>query len=135
MPLWPWSCGSLFSSTCSCPISAYTVKALQGVVTCVKRSPFSCPIIEKFIWIEPLLRGHLYWKITFSLSQRWPPNACLTVYHHWDLCVQSAPPTPPFNGFIQQNLAPHHDIADIYQLYHGVVVNFVGWKTCYPFIN
>jgi hypothetical protein len=29
---------------------------------------FPCPIIENFIWIEPLLRGHLYYKATLSLS-------------------------------------------------------------------
>jgi hypothetical protein len=35
-----------------------TVKSAHDV-TCIKRSPFSSPVIEKFIWIEPLLRGHL----------------------------------------------------------------------------
>ena len=34
---------------------------------CIKRSLFSCPVIEHFIWIEPLLRGHLSYKATFSL--------------------------------------------------------------------
>jgi hypothetical protein len=34
-------------------------------VTCIKRSPFSCPVIENFIYIEPLLRGHLSYKATF----------------------------------------------------------------------
>ena len=28
-------------------------------VTCIKRSPFSSPVVDNFIWIEPLLRGHL----------------------------------------------------------------------------
>ena len=41
-------------------------------VTCIKRSPFSCPVIENFIWIEPFLRDH-----TFSLTQRWPLNTGL----------------------------------------------------------
>ena len=45
-------------------------------VTCIKRSPFSCPVIENFIWIEPLLRGHFY------LSQGWLLNTGLTVYIH-----------------------------------------------------
>jgi hypothetical protein len=40
---------------------------------------FSCPVIEHFIWIEPFLRGHLSYKATFSLSQRWPHNTGLTV--------------------------------------------------------
>ena len=40
---------------------------------------FSCPVMEKFIWIEPLLRGHLSYKATFSLFQSWPLNAGLTV--------------------------------------------------------
>jgi hypothetical protein len=47
--------------------------------TCIKRSPFACPVIEHFIWIEPLLRGHLSYKVAFSLSQRWPLNTGLTV--------------------------------------------------------
>ena len=46
-----------------------TVKPAHAV-TCIKRSQVSCPVIEKFICIEPLLRGHLSYKATFSLSQR-----------------------------------------------------------------
>ena len=47
--------------------------------TFMKRSHFSCPVMENFIWIEPLLRGgHLTYKITFSLSQWWPLNSSLT---------------------------------------------------------
>jgi hypothetical protein len=34
------------------------------------RSHFSCPVRENSMWIEPLLRGHLSYKATFSLSQR-----------------------------------------------------------------
>jgi hypothetical protein len=45
-----------------------------------KRSPFSCFITENFIWIEPLLRGHLSYKATFTLSQRRPLNTGLTVH-------------------------------------------------------
>ena len=41
--------------------------------------PFSCPSIGNFNWIEPLLKGHLSYKATFSLSQRWPLNTDLTV--------------------------------------------------------
>jgi hypothetical protein len=50
------------------------------VVTSIKQSPFSSPDIENFIWIEPLLRGHLSYKATLSLSQRWPLNTGLTVF-------------------------------------------------------
>jgi hypothetical protein len=50
------------------------------VVFCINRSPFSCSVIEIFILIEPLLRGHLYLKITFSLSQMYSLNTCFTVY-------------------------------------------------------
>jgi hypothetical protein len=40
----------------------------------------TCPGIYIFLWIEPLLRGHLSYKATFSLSQRsWPLNTGLTV--------------------------------------------------------
>ena len=31
----------------------------------IKRSPLSCPLIQHFIWIEPLLRGHLFYMATF----------------------------------------------------------------------
>jgi hypothetical protein len=34
-------------------------------VTCIKMSPFSFPVIENFICIEPLLRGQLSYKATF----------------------------------------------------------------------
>ena len=51
------------------------------VVTSIKQSPvikghFS-PVIENFIWIEPLLRGHLSYKATLSLAQRWSLNTGL----------------------------------------------------------
>jgi hypothetical protein len=53
---------------------------LYQVVTSIKQSPvFSCPVIENFIWIEPLLRRHFSYKTTFSLSQRWPLNTGLTL--------------------------------------------------------
>ena len=42
--------------------------------------PFSCPAIGNLIWIEPLLKGYLSYKATFSLSQIWPLNTGLTVY-------------------------------------------------------
>jgi hypothetical protein len=42
---------------------------------------FSCPVIEKYILIEPLLRGHLSYKATFSSSQRGPLNTGLTIHH------------------------------------------------------
>ena len=45
------------------------------VVTCIKRQLLSCPVI----WIEPLLKGHLSYKATCSLSQSWPLNTVLTV--------------------------------------------------------
>jgi len=57
----------------------YTTVKPVHTVTCVKRSPFSCPVIENFIWIEPILRGHLSYKATFSFFQRWPFNTGFTV--------------------------------------------------------
>jgi hypothetical protein len=30
---------------------------------------YDCPVIENFIWIEPLLRGHLCYKATFLCSK------------------------------------------------------------------
>jgi hypothetical protein len=56
----------------------YTVEHAHAV-TCIKRSPFSCPVIEHFIWIEPLLRGHLSYKAILSLSQMWSLNTGLTM--------------------------------------------------------
>jgi hypothetical protein len=49
------------------------------VATSMKQSPFSSPVIENFMWIEPLLRGYLSFKASFSLSQWWPLNTGLTV--------------------------------------------------------
>ena len=46
----------------------------------LKRLPLSCHVIENFIWNEPLLRDHLSYKATFSLSQKWPLNTGLTVH-------------------------------------------------------
>jgi hypothetical protein len=34
------------------------------------RTPFSCPVMENVICIDPLLRGHLSYKASFYLSQR-----------------------------------------------------------------
>jgi hypothetical protein len=48
----------------------------QDAILQCRRSDF---ILESSI-IEPLLRGHLSYKATFSLSERWPPNTGLTVY-------------------------------------------------------
>jgi hypothetical protein len=48
-------------------------------IACIKRSHFSYPVIEQFIWIEPLLRVHLFWNTSFALSQRRPLNTGLTV--------------------------------------------------------
>jgi hypothetical protein len=61
----------IYSQTCLCGHPYWAV-------TCIKRSPFSCPVTENFIWIEHLLRGHLAYKTNFSLSQRWPLNTGLT---------------------------------------------------------
>ena len=63
-----------YSQTCLCG-------HLYLAVTCIKRSPFPCPVIDNFIWIEPLLRGHLSYVATFSLTQRLPLNTGLTVSH------------------------------------------------------
>jgi len=73
-----WSIFSLclvfcrYSQTCPC---CHLYKA----VTYIKRSPFPRLAIENFIWNEPLLRGHLSYKMIFSLSQLRPLNTGLTV--------------------------------------------------------
>jgi hypothetical protein len=43
----------------------------------LKGHPF--PVIENFIWIEPLLRGHLSYKATFVLFLRSPVSTGLTL--------------------------------------------------------
>ena len=45
-------------------VCIYIVKDVQ-VVTYVERSHFSCPVIENFLGIEPLLRDHLSKKTLF----------------------------------------------------------------------
>jgi hypothetical protein len=52
-----------------CP-STYKIQLnLAQEVTCIKRSPFSCRVIENFIWIEPLLRGHLSYRPLFFVQK------------------------------------------------------------------
>jgi hypothetical protein len=63
-----------------------------NVVTSIKQSSvlkgnFSCPVVENFIWIEPISRGHLSNKTTFSLFQMWSLNTGLTVYIYITLYV------------------------------------------------
>ena len=41
------------------------------------------------IWIVPLLRGHLSYKATFSLSQRWPLNTGLTIFDFVGMMIES----------------------------------------------
>jgi hypothetical protein len=45
-----------------------TIKPAHAV-TCIKHSPFSCPVIGNFIWIEPLLRGHMSYNATLFFSK------------------------------------------------------------------
>jgi hypothetical protein len=54
----------------TCNAKLYTISTKQyaiqpcDVVTCIKKSPFSCPVIETFVWIGPVLRGRLSYKDT-----------------------------------------------------------------------
>ena len=50
---------------------------------------FSLPVIDNFLWIEPLLRGDLSYKATFSLYQRWHLNTGLTVHIVYTLIIMS----------------------------------------------
>jgi hypothetical protein len=61
---------------CAC---YYVVTSIKQKLV-LKGHLFSCPVIEKVIRIELLLRSHLSYKVTFSLSQRWPLNTGLTVF-------------------------------------------------------
>jgi hypothetical protein len=40
-----------------------TIKPAHAVI-CIKNSPFSCPVIGNFTWIEPLLSGHMSYNAT-----------------------------------------------------------------------
>ena len=59
-----------------CFIQARYMYLVFNVVksACIERSSFSFPVIENFIWIKHLLRGHP------SLSQGWPLNTGLTIH-------------------------------------------------------
>ena len=65
----------------------HTVKPARAV-TSIKRSTFSCPVIENFILIEPLL-NHLQYKATFSLSQIKTQETSITSCIHTGLDKQS----------------------------------------------
>jgi hypothetical protein len=72
-----------------------------------QQTHFSCPFIENFIWIEPLLRGHLSYKATFSVSQRWSLNTGLAVYiFSINDCA-----SPPSNPGIQDKFALLNEIS------------------------
>ena len=68
---WDFFTGSNYNKIWIVDHKHSTIKPMH-VVTCIKRSPFSCPVIENFIWIEPLLRGLLSYKATFFV-----PNVTL----------------------------------------------------------
>jgi hypothetical protein len=71
----------------------YIVKPANAV-TCIKRSSFSCPVIENLIWIEPLLRGHLSYKTTFYWFQRWHLDS--------QTCIKRLPLGQRKSGLIRQ---------------------------------
>lgn len=49
-------------------------------------SYLSCPVTDNFIWNEHLWRGHLSYRVTCALPQRWRLNAGLTEYLlHWSI--------------------------------------------------
>ena len=79
--------GTLFMwiGVCSNKTVEYNTVKPVHVVTSIRQSPVSkghicSPVIENFIWIEPLLSGHLSYKATISWSQRWSLNTGLTVF-------------------------------------------------------
>jgi hypothetical protein len=48
---------------------------------------FSCSAIENFTWIEIIIRGHLSYKTTFTLTQMWLLNTSLTAL--WTLSTSN----------------------------------------------
>ena len=73
---------------CKRKVITSTVKPARAV-TCIKRSPFSYPVIENFIWIEPLLRGHLSYRVTFSLFQRFDCISLRNVSCQYYITIQN----------------------------------------------
>ena len=84
---------------------------------------------ENFIWIKPVLRGHLSYKATLSLSQQWPLITGLTVYtyflslkfvkYHWRFLYTNTGADPGFQdrGVHLKKIAPsggrHENFWDI----------------------
>ena len=73
----------------------YTVKPAHEVTSIKQSLVLKGPVIINFIYIQPLLRGHLSYKITFSLYQRWPLNTGLKCISTTELsyCTGSIPTT------------------------------------------
>jgi hypothetical protein len=59
----------LIRVTCYITVEAHRRHSRLSRLNCgyTPWAPISCPVIENFIWIELLLRGHLSYKATFSL--------------------------------------------------------------------
>ena len=93
-------------------VKYYTVEPAHAV-TWIKKAPYSCPVIENFIWIEPLLRGHLSYKATFSLFKSWPLNTGLTVL----------PPSQTLNSEVIKIFKTHDKI-----LWEKKMLNFLQWN-------
>ena len=71
----------LFQSNNKSPICLAITDKPVHAVTSIQQSSFYCTVIEHFIWIWSLLIGHLSYKTTLSLFQRWVINTGLTVYN------------------------------------------------------
>jgi hypothetical protein len=67
------------------PFIVFTVKPTHPI-TFIKQSPVSkghilCLVSDNAIWIEPVLRGNLSYKVTFPLPQKWLLNTGLTIFY------------------------------------------------------
>jgi hypothetical protein len=72
---------SFYSHTCPC-------SHLYSAVICIKMSHFSLAVIENFIWIEPLLRGNLFYKATVSKRGSIHIKFSMTAKEKCDILIQ-----------------------------------------------
>jgi len=94
---------------------------------------FLCPVIENFIWIEPLFRGHLSYSTSFSLSDKWPLNTGLTIIVTiWTDIFEELLSFYDFfilNGICHDYLLPYGDVNIAY-----IYLDYL-WRRCFLYVT
>jgi hypothetical protein len=78
-------------------------------------SYFSWPVIENLILNKPLLRDHLSYKVTFSLSQRRPLNTGFTVNTKRVIRSRNSKKYRLHNGNNKKNKTTNNDLQNTIQ--------------------